>query len=279
MAFTFHVPQAVIQGVVGMLKKSYLVHPEAVFNPAAPQGYRKEIAYRDIDFLDRIGRKEFEEATVDSAWALLRDQGLIDPQATYDKQAFDRFREYHGQHMQKRSWTSLSPAMERMFYMLTSVKKPENLIELGCFWGNTLAWFAGPCLGPEPLFKPRRIIGIDVDENAIAMARENFHSMVNVENVQIIHEDARVTLDKLPGPFDFVYIETKAPNQRDLYLPMLKSVYDKMPKGAWVMAHDATRFTMQDELKDYFTFVRDKDYFSETVTFDIDAFGLELSIK
>lgn len=279
MAKVFHVPANVVNKTLEIMRRSYLIHPDASFNFTAECGLRKEVTYSDLDFKDRIGRKEFEEETIDSALQFLKNNDLVEINASYDKQAFLTFREYHKQKMLKKSWTSLSPSMERMFFMLTSVKRPTSMIELGCFWGNTLAWFAGPCIGPNLSFKPERIVGIDIDEKAIEMAKENFNTFENAEHVQLISEDARNALDKIDGEFDFVYIEAKEPDQEDLYLPSLKLVYDKIPKGGWVMAHDTTRFSLQDEFAGYFDFVRDKSYFQESISFDIDAYGLELSIK
>ena len=232
-----------------------------------------------MDFKDRIGRKEFEKEIVDAALQYLKGKKFVEVNSSYNKERFREFREYHKQKMVKKSWTSLSPVMERMFFMLTSVKKPMNMIELGCFWGNTLAWFAGPCIGPNPSCKPQRIIGIDNDENAIGMAKENFRNIENTENLQLISEDAKISLNYLNGQFDFVYIEAKGSDQEDLYLPLLKLIYDKIPKNGWVIAHDFTRFSAQDDLRDYLRFVRDKSNFQESISFDIDAYGIELSIK
>jgi predicted O-methyltransferase YrrM len=279
MSDVFHVPDNVVNKTLESMKNSYLIHPEAAFNYSAENGMRKEVTYGDLDFKDRIGRTEFEEETIDAALDFLKRKNLVGIDSCYNKKGFSNFREYHKRKMIKKSWTSLSPTMERMFFMLTSVKKPKSLIELGCFWGNTLAWFVGPCIGPDPLFKPRRIIGIDIDAAAMEMALENFRNFENTDTVQLIIEDARQTLNYLDGQFDFVYIEAKTPDQEDLYLQLLQLVYDKIPKGGWVMAHDATRYSAQDELRDYLRFVRDKSNFQESISFDIDAYGLELSIK
>jgi predicted O-methyltransferase YrrM len=279
MAITFQVPDTVIDSVLRKMKDAHLVHPSATFNPNAECGQRREVAYRDIDFLDRIGKAEHEESIVDAAVLFLKERGIVDLASSYDKASFLRFRDYLKATFTKRSWTSLSPTMERLFYMLTSLKRPRTSIELGCFWGNTLAWFAGPCLGPVPLFIPERVYGVDINPDAIAMAKENFANVGNPQHVTILCEDARETVKRLSGPFDFVYIETKADNEDDLYLPLLKQLYDKLPKGAWIMAHDATRYTMVDEFRGYLAFVRDTQHFSESITFDIDAFGVELTIR
>ena len=169
--------------------------------------------------------------------------------------------------------------MERLFYMLTSVKRPAVLAEFGSFWGNTLAWFASPCIGRKPAYRATVIYGIDIDVDATAMAKENFGNLKNTQVVEFITEDARTALERLPGPFDFVYTEAKEEQEENLYLSLLKQVYPKLSDGAWFMAHDTTRWTFCDELADYFAFVRDKRWFRESISFDVDAFGIELSVK
>ena len=181
-------------------------------------------------------------------------------------------------------------------YMLTSVKKPAHLLELGCFWGYTLGWFAGPCVGPNRAFMPARVIGIDIDKDMIKKAKANFKKLENVEPVELIAEDARTALDRIDGPFDFVYIEAKFENRQIaaaeaegftdplgpvpyLYLVLLKQVYDRLPKGAWVMAHDNLDWSATKQMAPYLEFVRDKAHFSESICFDIDDCGMELSIK
>jgi predicted O-methyltransferase YrrM len=268
-----------MDAVLSKMKASFLVHPEASFNSKAENGLRKEVTYRDLDFLDRIAGNEYEEIIVDSAMEYLKQKGFIDTIANYDKQSFSKFREYITHQFTQRSWTTITPVMERTFYMLTSVKRPKTMIEFGCFWGNTLAWFAGPCLGPNPQFKPQAIYGIDVDENAIRMARENFGNIIKPSCLEIIYEDARQTLKRFEGPFDFVYIEARVQGGEDVYLPLIEQVYDRLPKGAWVIAHDATWYRRKTAIEGYLSFVRDKHHFSESILFDIDSYGLELTIR
>ncbi len=186
--------------------------------------------------------------------------------------------------------------MERLIYMLTSVKRPAHLLELGSFWGYTLGWFAGPCIGPDRAYAAERIIGIDVDADMVKKARANFSKLESAEGVELIAEDARTALDRIEGPFDFVYLEAKYENRAiaaaraagendplgpvsGLYLILLKQLYDRLPEGAWVMAHDNLDWTARKELAPYLEFVRDKAHFSESVCFDIDDCGMELSIR
>jgi hypothetical protein len=190
--------------------------------------------------------------------------------------------------------------MERLMYALTSARRPAHLLELGCFWGYTLAWFAGPCVGPHRAYEAERIIGIDVDADIMVKTRANFAGLPNAEHVELIAEDARTALDRTEGPFDFVYLEAKYENRQiaeaeaaaessgktdplgpvsGLYLILLKQLYDRLPDGAWVIAHDNLDWTATRQMAPYLAFVRDGAHFSESICFDIDDCGIELSIK
>jgi predicted O-methyltransferase YrrM len=280
MAETFQVPKTVIEAVVTQMRNSYLVHPEATFNRDADQDLRKEVAYRDFDFLDRIGGPEYEEVIIDAAVAYLKERGLAASTAGYDKAALAELRAQVTEKFTWRDWTTMTPAMERMLFMVTSVRKPRAMIELGCFWGNTLAWFSGPCLGTTPAFVPQKIYGIDIDARAIEMAKANFSGLVTPPGLEIICEDAFQSLARLEDPFDLLYIEASISGKKgDLYYPLIRQVYDKLPKGAWVIAHDATWWKCKNAMKEYLDFVRNPRYFSQSITFDIDYQGLELTVR
>lgn len=280
MAQIFRPPKEAIELTLEKMKADGRVHSDAKFNYDAPNDLRKEVTYRDGDFSYRLGRTSLEEKIVDMALDYLKSLKLVDSNAKYDKNVFTSFREEIKSKFTGR-WTSLSPTMERLFYMLTSVKKPNKLIELGSFWGYTLAFFGGPCVGSNQLYQAEKIYGIDIDKDMTELAKENFLKIENSESVELIGEDAQVVLDKLEGPFDFVYIEAKSElaNDDGLYLKLLKQLYDRIPKGGWVMAHDNFDISFKKEMEIYLPFVHDKANFSESIAFDIDNCGIELSIK
>jgi len=280
MARLFRPPKKAIELTIEKLKADGRVHPEAKFNHDAPDDLRKEVTYRDGDFSYRLGRTAMEEEIVDLALGYLISLKLVESTANYDKKAFDSYRKEIKSKFVGR-WTSLSPTMERLFYMLTSVKRPSRLIELGSFWGYTLAFFSGPCVGSNPLYQAEKIFGIDIDKDMTELAKDNFAKIKNVNSVEFIAEDAIVALDRLEGPFDFVYIEAKSEEVDDdgLYLKLLKQLYDRIPKGGWVMAHDNFDISFKKEMEIYLPFVHDKSNFTESIAFDIDNCGIELSIK
>ena len=139
-------------------------------------------------------------------------------------------------------------------------------------------------------------VSADYDRLAVDSHRANFKKLENVSEVELIAEDARTALDRIEGPFDFVYIEAKYGNRAiaeaeaagetselgpvsDLYLILLKQLYDRLPEGAWVMAHDNLDWTARKEFAPYLAFVRDKAHFRESICFDIDDCGMERSIR
>ncbi len=46
-----------------------------------------------------------------------------------------------------------------------------------------------------------------------------------------------------------------------------------------MLAHDTTAPPFADELRAYLAYVRDGSSFRESISFDVDPYGLELSIK
>jgi len=278
MAITFRAPNTAIEQALEKLKTDGVVHPDAAFNPAAPGGLRREVAYYDRDLLYRLGRTAAEEQTVDAALGLLKEQGLVPPSASYDAASVEPHRAEVREAFEG-SWTTLSPTMERLMYMLTSVRRPGHLLELGSFWGYTLAWFAGPCVGTNRTQAAERIVGIDQDAAATAQARDNFARLPNGQGVELIAEDARTALARIAGPFDFVYIEAKSDDEKGLYLALARQVYDRLSEGAWMIAHDSLDWTFSEEMAEYLPFVRDRTRFRESVAFEIDECGVELSIR
>jgi len=259
------------------MKQAGVVHPRARINMKAADGLRTEVAIGDLDFKQFLQGGDLEKRIVDDAIDYLKSEGVIAKSATYPKRKFDELRrivktEFEG------SWTSFSPQMERLLFALTAIKKPKTMYEFGCFWGNTLAWFCGPAL-VGALRSNVSIGACDIDEEAIVLAKRNFAKAFPKSNALIECRDAFNVIDGIAAPLDFIYIEAKAPGQMAIYREIVENAYGKLAPGAWVIAHDTERYTMFKDLAGYLEFVRDKSLFSKSIAFDIDMYGLELSIK
>jgi predicted O-methyltransferase YrrM len=276
----FQAPQAAMDAAILRMKEHGNVAPNASFNPDAKDGLRTEVAYHDEDFLWFLANPgpDLEVAIVDSAIAHLVDRGLVSRGTTVDHDRFQTWRAtvkpaFSG------SWTSFTPVMERLFYALTQVRRPGRLVEFGCFWGNTLAWFAGPALGADRAYRAESIIGVDIEGEMIDRARANFESIGAGGDVELVAADARVIAPSMTEPIDFLYLEAKEEGEPSIYLELLEAVYDLLPDGAWVIAHDIYDKDAIPELHDYLAWVRDPSHFSASIAIDVDDCGAELSVK
>ncbi len=236
------------------------------------------MTYRDDDFLTFLGRTQQEENLVDELRKYLIDNDVINENNTYNKEAFLGFREEVKEAFSG-SWTSITPVMERVMYMLTSVKRPNTILELGSFWGNTLAWFAGPTIGKSQQYLPLSVVGVDVDKKMCEKAWDNFSRIENAEHVKIIHENALDYVASLDEKIDFLYLEAKSEEEKDLYLRLLKLMEDKLADGAWIIAHDIYDKDQLHDFDEYLDYVRSGGKYKTSISIDVDFCGLELTIK
>ncbi|MFC2031417.1 O-methyltransferase [Chloroflexota bacterium] len=278
MALIYTCERPVIEVVMESLKSDGLVAGDAYFNHGAPQQLRREVAYRDFDFLARLSRLG-ELETVRSVLKWLVQKGVVPEGATYDEVAFSELRQ-----MVKTQFadpgTSVTPVMERLLYMLCSVKKPRRVIGLGTYCGYALVWAMGPSCGPGRSYEAEQVYGIDIDADATACAKLNLSKLPHTDDVELIAEDGLKAVERLQGPFDSVLIDVDSKELgKGLYLELLKQLYGKIETGGWVLAHDTVAPPFAGQLEAYLAYVRGGEKFSGSISFDVDAYGLELSVK
>ena len=278
MEQTYTCESAVIEKALDRLKEDGLVSKEAYFNHNAAKGLRREVAYRDFDFLTRLSRTA-EVETVSSILAWLRGKGIFPDQLQYDENCFNALRKEVKENFTIPG-TSITPVMERLLYMLSSVKRPQRVIGIGTYCGYAFVWAVGSSCGQEREYASRKVYGIDIDEDVTDKARSNFSKLAHTEHIELIAEDGLNAVDRLEGPFDYVYLDIDSKELgKGLYLELLKRLYSKIPQGGWILAHDTVAPPFADQLEGYLAYVRDAQTFSESISFDVDPFGLELTIK
>jgi predicted O-methyltransferase YrrM len=278
MTLVYTCSNKVIEMALEKLKDDGNVSRDAYFNYGAPQNLRREVTYRDLDFLYSLSETD-EVEVVRSALKMLKRAGIVPEDATYDEVAFDGLRQEVKQNFNVPG-TAVTPIMERLLYMLSSLKKPRRVISVGVFCGNTLVWTAGSSCGKGKVYEAEKIYGIDIDPEVIELARTNFGQLVDTGHIELIAEDGLGVVERLDETFDYVYLD--ADNEeigKGLYLEILNKLYGKIERGGWVLAHDTTCVYFGQQLTPYLNFVRNRNNFSETISFDVDPFGLELSIK
>lgn len=247
---------------------------DAEFNSHSPDILRSKVYYRDYDFLYYLGETAGREI-VDSILEMLKNRNIVSRDSTYDTDDFEKLNT-----KVKETFITpvnlIPPVTQRLFFMFSAVKKPTSIIELGTAAGCSLVWH----LGPTGNNNVERAYGVEVKPDLYYTAIQNFDNIPNKYNVELFNEDAYHFIDKLNGTFDYVYLDVEDVKRgKGLYLDILKKLYNKLKPGAWVLAHDTTTPQFKDQLKDYLDFARNKNNFSESISFDIDIYGLELSIK
>lgn len=274
----FTASSKVIDSILLEMKKNNYIDPEAKFNYNSISNLRSEVTYRDSDFLSFLGYTELEECFVDELTNYLVKKNVIDSKSTYNKNSFLEFRKEVKSSFSG-TWTSISPVMERVIYMLTSIKQPKNILELGSFWGNTLAWFAGPCIGKSQQYQADSIIGVDIDKNMCEKAVINFSKIANTEKLKIVNGNALDYVSSLDTKIDFLYLEAKTDEQTDLYLKLLKLIENKLSDNVWIIAHDIYDKDQMHDFDEYLEYVRNSENFKQSISLDVDSCGMELTIK
>jgi predicted O-methyltransferase YrrM len=268
----------VIEMALQKLKDAGLVSRDAYFSYDAPHKLRREVAYRDFDFLSRLSRTA-ESETIRSVLAWLRQKGIVPEGAAHDERAFDELRQEVTRQFTVPG-SSITPVMERLLYLLSSVKRPRRVIGLGTYCGYALVWAIGPSCGSGREYEAEKVYGIDIDVEATKLARENLGKLAGTDHVELMAEDGLEAVERLPGPFDLVYLDVDSKELgKGLYLELLKRLHGKVEEGGWVLAHDTVAPPFAEQLEAYLAYVRDSVNFRESISFDVDAYGLELSIK
>lgn len=278
MMLTYQCDQQVIEQAIEKLKEDGLVSSRAFFNADAPENLRQEVAYRDFDFLTRLCRVS-ESNVVSSIHQWLKQSGIIPEDGLFDVSGFETYRKVVRENFSVPG-TSITPVMERLLYMLSAIKKPNRVLGLGTYYGNALVWVIGASCGDTKTYSAEKVIGVDIDQDATEGARANFAGLPNSSHVEFQVKDGFEAIEELEGPFDYVYIDVDNKELgKSIYLDLLTEVYEKVGKGGWVLAHDTCVPPFAKQLQGYLDYVRNKQNFSESISFDIDPFGLELSIK
>jgi predicted O-methyltransferase YrrM len=237
---------------------------------------RKTVAYGDYDFLFFLSRAA-EEHMADGALADLRKHELVRPAAVYDKERYRVLRERI-----KMSFvvpgTALSPAMERLLFMLAEVRQPKKVLAIGTFCGYTLAWTVGALRARGKAIP--EVTAIDLDGPMVRLARRNYRAFGGDASVRFLCMDAREFARTTKERFDYLYLDPDDPTTgKSLYHDLVQLLYPKLAPGCWVVAHDTTFPGFQKQLEGYFGYVRDPARFRASVSFAIDCYGAELSVK
>ena len=224
----------------------------------------------------QLESSEVEIETVDDALASLVDAGAL-PHARYDAAKMLAHRAAVRE-LFDIPWTAITPRMQRLLYAINAIARPQVVVAVGIFCGNTFISSAGAAIGPGACYRAQRLVGIEIDPKDADLARRNV-ATIDVDNqAEIIAADGGPWLRDFDGTVDLLYLDADGRGGlgKSIYLDLLDAGLHALRPGSLVLAHNSVNSARQ--MADYLEYVRDPANFRESVNMRIDDQGLEVSV-
>jgi predicted O-methyltransferase YrrM len=122
---------------------------------------------------------------------------------------------------------AVGPDTATILNILAKSIKAKTILEIGGSYGYSTIFFAEAARATGG-----KVISLELVEEKVRYARERLARARLDRFVDYRIGSALETLSDLPGPFDFVLIDL----WKDLYVPCLELIYDKLSPGALVAA-------------------------------------------
>ena len=165
-----------------------------------------------------------------------------------------------------RRMLNVIPDTGRLLWILVGSSRATRILEVGTSNAYSTIWLADAARAAGG-----RVTTLERNPDKARLARENLGRAGLLDHVEIVEGVAAETLPRLPGPFDFVFLDADRPSYRlylDLALPRLRA-------GGLLVADNVVSHA--DELRDYLARVKSHpDLFSVTVPI---GKGEEISVK
>jgi predicted O-methyltransferase YrrM len=153
-----------------------------------------------------------------------------------------------------------------LLYTLVRAARPDTVVEFGTSFGISTIYLAAAVTDNGT----GRVLSTELSAAKVAAARSNLAEAGVADAVTILPGDALSTLADIPGPIGLVLLD----GWKDLCLPVLRLLEDRLPPGAVVVADDSTFPSMAD----YLSYVRDPASGYVNVSFPVDD-GMEISCR
>jgi predicted O-methyltransferase YrrM len=122
---------------------------------------------------------------------------------------------------------AVGPDTATVLNILAKSAKAKTILEVGSSYGYSTIFLAEAARATGG-----KVISLELVEDKVRYARERLAQAQLDKFVDFRIGSALETLSALPGPFDFVLVDL----WKDLYVPCLELIYDKLPPGALVAA-------------------------------------------
>ncbi len=133
----------------------------------------------------------------------------------------------------------------RLLWILMRSARASRILEVGTSNAYSTIWLADAARAAGG-----RVVTLEADAGKVALARENLKRAGVEDVVEIIHGRAAESLERLSGPFDFVFLDADRPS----YRTYLELVVPKLAAGGLLVADNVVSHA--GELVDYLALVK-----------------------
>jgi predicted O-methyltransferase YrrM len=153
-----------------------------------------------------------------------------------------------------------------LLYTLARAARPATVVEFGTSFGISTLYLAAAVADNGT----GRVLSTELSTDKVAAARANLAEAGLAGHVTVLAGDALQTLAEVPGPIGVLLLD----GWKDLYLPVLRLLEDRLAPGALVLADDTTMPSVQP----YLAHVRDPAAGYVGVGFPVED-GMEISCR
>jgi caffeoyl-CoA O-methyltransferase len=123
------------------------------------------------------------------------------------------------------------PVVGRLLEFLIFALEARSVLEIGTFSGYSALAMA------EGLPSDGRIVTLEIDETHAELARRAIAESPHAKKIEIVLGPALKSIERLPGPFDFVFIDA----DKDQYLDYYEAVLPKLAPRGLIAADNTLR--------------------------------------
>jgi len=123
------------------------------------------------------------------------------------------------------------PVVGRLLEFLIFALEARSVLEIGTFSGYSALAMA------EGLPSDGRIVTLEIDETPAELARRAIAESPHAKKIEIVLGPALKSIERLPGPFDFVFIDA----DKDQYLDYYEAVLPKLAPRGLIAADNTLR--------------------------------------
>lgn len=161
---------------------------------------------------------------------------------------------------------NITPDTGQLLWILIRVSRATRILEVGTSNAYSTIWLADAARETGG-----RVTTLEANPGKITMARGNLDKAGLADRVEIVEGRAAESLARLPGPFDFIFLDADRPS----YLAYLELAVPKLVRGGLLVADNVTSHA--NELGGYLSRVKSHPaLFSVTVPV---GKGEEISLK